>query len=64
MKIIEALSREEEHRILDIEHEILTLKRDLLEAPDFDKERIKDRIEYLKQEIVNMKERGKDNGPK
>lgn len=58
--INEALTFEDNNRIIDIEFEILQLKRDMLTAIDSEKERLKNRIEYLKQEISDIKERGKD----
>ncbi len=61
MRIItEALSDEDQRRLLDLEADMLDLKRRLIDASDSEKIDLKADMEKLKLEMSEIKERGKD----
>lgn len=60
MRLIEVLEDTDKWDIIDLEARIIKLKQDLLDASSEERESIKADIEDLKQDIVKIKERGKE----
>lgn len=64
MRVIEKVSAEDQKVILDLENDILELKRKKLDAGPTEAESLDDDIEKLKAEIQYIKDQGKENDKK
>lgn len=60
MRVVEALSREDQERILDLELDILDLKRQMLDIEGEARKELQLRIQDIKDDIARIKELGKD----
>ena len=60
IRYAEALTDGQKQDILDLEAEIVELKRQLLDADDVEKEQINQDIEDAKQEMGDIKAQGED----
>lgn len=61
MRIIsEKLTADDNRRILDLEGDIIDLKRRMMDTNDYGKEALKKDIDDIKKEIQDIKDRGKE----